>query len=70
MELSFMVDMGSVWRGILAMRWPYPEQKPKWGMRIERSPTLFLHAWTPMWHKGRGPYLTARMGWLAVYRGY
>ncbi len=26
--------------------------------------------WTPIWHRGRGPYLSLGLGPLRVYRGY
>ena len=30
----------------------------------------WCHIWTPVWHKGRGPYITIGLGRVAFYRGY
>lgn len=66
-----MRDLGSVWRGLLAMKWPYVKPKPRWAINCKRCHWGFwLHYWTPVWHQGRGPYLTVGLGIVAVYRGY
>lgn len=30
----------------------------------------WIDIWTPAWHKGRGPYITAGFYFVAFYRGY
>jgi len=75
-----MRSIKSTIKGILAMRRPYPTDrlKPKWGMcRFEnlgasdpRPGNWWLHYWTPIWHEGRGPYVSIGLGWFAIYRGY
>jgi hypothetical protein len=37
--------------------------------RFSRSMN-WLHIWTPVWHKGRGPYITIGLFGIAFYRGY
>ena len=66
--MTKMLDVGSVVRGIRAMRRPYPEPKPRWKVRFTRG--WWCHLWTPVWHQGRGPYVTIGLGVLAIYRGY
>lgn len=31
---------------------------------------FWLHAWTPGWHDGNGPYLSCGVWLFAVYRGF
>jgi len=31
---------------------------------------LWAHLWTPIWHEGRGPYVSIGLGIIAIYRGY
>ena len=66
--ISITVDVGSAWRGIKALSWPYAEHRPGWTVRWARG--LWVHLWTPAWHQGRGPYLSLGLGVLAIYRGY
>jgi hypothetical protein len=62
-----MRDIGSVIRGLKAMtnRWDIFKY---WAVKPRRG--FWLHYWTPIWHKGRGPYLTWGLGIIAIYRGY
>ena len=63
-----MINLGSVWRGFWAMSskreffrhwtWCWCWHRP------------WLHLWTPIWHEGRGPYVTMGLGCVAVFRGY
>jgi len=61
-----MLNPGSVWRGIRAQRGLRPRL---WAVRLQRW-GFCLHAWTPTWHEGRGPYIVIALGWLYIARGY
>ena len=67
-----MRDWSSTWRGIKAVSKPYCTPLPRWAIRLQ--PKLgrgfWAHWWTPIWHKGRGPYITIGLGLIAIYRGY
>jgi len=65
-----MIDAGSTWRGIRAMKRPFPEPRPRWKVRAGRVGGWWCHLWTPVWHEGRGPYVTIGLGVVAIYRGY
>jgi hypothetical protein len=66
-----MRDIGSVWRGIKAIKRPYKEPKPKWAIKMQPFALGFwAHYWAPIWHQGRGPYVSIGLGIVAVYRGY
>lgn len=52
---------------ILVFRW--------WGVNFRMSwdskrMGAWFHWWTPVWHKGRGPYITMGLGPLRLMRGY
>ena len=38
--------------------------------RFSLSSGYWLHIWTPVWHEGRGPYVSVGLGRVALYRGY
>ena len=63
-----MINWGSTIRGIRAMKRPYPDPKPRWG--IWKALGFWCEVWTPDWHKGRGPYISIGLGLFAVGRGY
>jgi hypothetical protein len=69
-----MRDWRSFWRGIQV--WKPRRRHVNYAVRrigpglTRQRPRFWLHAWTPMWHEGRGPYLSVGIGWVAVYRGY
>ena len=64
-----MRDYRSAWRGIRAIKKPYSEPTPKWGLGF--LPMGFWTIWwTPIWHKGRGPYISIGLWFFAIYRGY
>ena len=66
------VDLGSVWRGLWAMRPIEAGVEPaRWTMRrVAGKPRWWIVAWTPIWHDGRGPYVSVGLGLFAIYRGY
>lgn len=39
-----------------------------YALRFTRG--FWFHWWTPVWHEGRGPYITIGCGLFAFYRGY
>lgn len=64
-----MILIKSTLRGIRATRRPYTEPRPRWSCRVGLL-GFWLDIWTPIWHEGRGPYVTIGLGLFAVYRGY
>lgn len=66
----YLRSIGSVWRGIRAMR--RDAAGASWSVRWFRGagPRWWAHWWTPVWHDGRGPYVSIGLGLFAVYRGY
>ena len=61
-----MFDFRSVWRGLRVMKL---RNKATWSVKF--MPRRFwLHAWTPMWQDGNGPYLSCGVWLFAVYRGF
>ena len=60
------IDIGSVVRGIRAMRL---KNGAKWAIKWMPK-RIWCDAWTPIWHEGRGPYLTLGLWFVAIYRGY
>lgn len=41
-----------------------------YGVRRLREFKFWFHWWTPVWHEGRGPYISIGLGLFGVYRGY
>ena len=68
------VDLRSTWRGLGAMKRPGAEgiNRPGWTIRwaLDRGPQCWCIMWTPIWHEGRGPYVSIGLGPLRIYRGY
>ena len=65
------LDWASAWRGIRAMQWPHGHVN--YAMRFlprQGGPYWWAVTWTPIWHKGRGPYVSIGLGLVAFYRGY
>ncbi len=67
---NWFVDLGSTWRGIKAMRRDRGPAKWRWVWLPPPARSAWLHLWTPAWHNGRGPYLSAGFYIGAVFRGY
>ncbi len=63
-----MISLRSVWRGLRAMT-TWREFFRHWALRWGRT-RFWLHLWTPIWHEGRGPYVSLGLGCVKVYRGY
>jgi hypothetical protein len=68
--MSIHVDIGSVWRGLCVVN--RGEIFRRWCLwPIDRGGAKFwCHAWTPIWHEGRGPYVTIGLYWFAIMCGY
>lgn len=65
-----MRDFGSVFRGLLEMSKWY-ELFKHWAIRFTMHRVKFwAQWWTPVWHKGRGPYISIGLGPVRIYRGY
>jgi hypothetical protein len=62
----FWIDIKSAWRGMRAMKLP---NRAKWGIAWMPG-RLWIHFWTPKWHEGNGPYLSAGFWIVSIYRGY
>jgi len=61
-----MIDVRSIVNGIKAMG---GNRQAMWS--IKWLPKEFwLDAWTPVWHEGRGPYLSCGLWIIAIFRGY
>ena len=63
-----MINLKSGWRGLRTMssrRELFRHWSIYWGWT-----RFWLHLWTPVWHKGRGPYISLGLGYVAVMRGY
>ena len=65
-----MFCLRSFIKGIAYIKLPYKEPKPCWGTKFITSGTFWIHLWTPVWHKGRGPYVSIGLGFIGIYRGY
>ena len=70
--MTIHVDLKSFWHGIRAMKRKH--EKVNYGIEYRPShnkPIAFwICLWTPNWHKGRGPYISIGLGFIAFYRGY
>jgi hypothetical protein len=66
------VKIYSVLRGVAAMRKGHG--KVNYGIHRTEwhgwGDSFWVDAWTPIWHDGRGPYITIGIGVFAFYRGY
>lgn len=61
-----MCNWGSFCRGLRAWR----PRSGKVNYAVRRNKGFWLHLWTPIWHEGRGPYISIGLGKFAFYRGY
>lgn len=68
MAFEISVDWGSVCRGLKAYR--AKGRGAGWSLTFRWFGRAWLVAWTPAWHEGRGPYLTAGFYFVRVCRGY
>ena len=62
-----MISPRSTLKGLWVMRHPlrgvnYAIKFGRWGWGLD--------LWTPVWHEGRGPYISMRLGCIRFFRGY
>lgn len=63
-----MINFISVWRGIRAMT---PKHGPvNYAVTFEWFGRAWCDIWTPVWHNGRGPYITIGLWFVRFVRGY
>ena len=65
---TWHVDLKSFLRGLQAMTPPHKHERVNYALRFHRGWWCCL--WTPIWHKGRGPYVSIGLGFIAFHRGY
>ncbi len=63
-----MMNWGSAWRGIKAMKLKH--NKVVYAIDFEWFGKMWFHMWTPIWHEGRGPYITTGFYFVRFIRGY
>lgn len=63
---DLFIDWMSVYRGVRVMRL---RNKAWWSIKAMPK-RVWLHAWTPIWHDGRGPYVSCGLWFFSFYRGY
>lgn len=69
--MDVMIHTRSFRRGIQAMPDQFNFFKPKyWFFYFHKTKGSWLHLWTPVWHKGRGPYITFGCKYIRIIRGY
>lgn len=64
-----MRNFKSFRRGLRAMS-SVSEFFRHWAIHWHKQSSWWCHFWTPVWHEGRGPYVSIGLGYIAVYRGY
>jgi len=69
--MDFMIHTRSFRKGIQAIDKPLHFFKPEYWSFISRKNSYHLiHIWTPVWHKGRGPYIVISLSRFSILRGY
>ena len=69
--MDVMIHTRSFRKGVQIMPNRINFFKPKyWTIKFHRSKYSCLHIWTPVWHKGRGPYITFSSKFIQIMRGY
>jgi hypothetical protein len=63
------IDFGSAIRGIRAMTKDHDHVNFKIDFDMKHW-GRWCHIWTPIWHEGRGPYITIGLGPFRLMRGY
>jgi len=58
-------------KGIQAIEKPLHFFKPEyWHIEFHKTEATWFHIWTPVWHKGRGPYVSIGFKFFRLIRGY
>ena len=68
--MTWHVDMRSFWAGTRAMRWPHEHVNYQLEFTRGASRGWWLCLWTPVWHDGRGPYVSVGLWIMRFGRGY
>ena len=63
-----MIDVKSVVKGIRAMTKNHAHVN--YSLTFGKYKSIWLQAWTPIWHEGRGPYITMGFIFIRFCRGY
>ena len=60
------INLRSFFKGIWHMRWPHAKVNYgiDWMVRRDRRDYTWVHLWTPIYHEGRGPYIS-----VGIYLG-
>ena len=62
------IMLGSALRGLRRMK--FKHGKVKYAVRFKPYKRAWVECWTPVWHEGRGPYLSIGLWFIAFFRGY
>lgn len=62
------VEVSLSWRSLRV--WRHLRKGVNYGCWRLKPWGWWLHIWTPIWHEGRGPYVSIGLGPVAVGRGY
>ena len=69
--MDVMIHIRSFRKGIQAMPNSIDFFKPQyWSIEFHKTEASWIHIWTPVWHKGRGPYVTLGFKFFQIIRGY
>lgn len=63
-----MIALRSAWRGIVAMK--RGRGAVNYGLDVGHYGRCWCHVWTPIWHEGRGPYVSIGLRRVRFLRGY
>lgn len=63
-----MLSLGSFFRGCKAAN--RFELVKRWHVDLGANKKFWFHLWTPIWHEGRGPYVSIGLYFVRVMRGY
>jgi hypothetical protein len=67
-RLDIHISFKSIWRGLREMKRKHG--KVNYDLSFGRFKSFWFHAWTPVWHEGRGPYITIGFFFVRFIRGY
>lgn len=68
--MTWHVNIGSFCRGICVMKPLYKRKRVLYSVRLIAFRPFWFCLWTPVWHEGRGPYISIGLGIIAFCRGY
>jgi len=63
-----MIKLRSVKKGIMAMTKNHGHVNYEITFDMHRK--FWIEAWTPIWHEGRGPYISIGIYFISLFRGY